>query len=237
MWDFKTNNKLQIGANIAILLGLVMVALQINQANDISSAEFLDAGITAGIDRQLALLGENPNESMYRVLHTPSEAKPEDYFIADLIYETLTAQAQRTIILDQADLYLGSIKGQVRSNYELFACPYGIAYLDQTIENMEKEIEREAQRAAGNTPPPGGGPDGGTAGNNPPPGGTGGVDEALNSVNEEYLVALTRLRALATQAISREDFQRRVDNTNTFLQNGIPRPTRAPRPTNNDNQE
>ena len=133
-----TNNKLQIGANIAILLGLVMVAFQINQANDISSAEFLDTGITADNTRQLSILGENPNESMYRVLHKPHTATPEDYFIADRVYETLIAQIQRSIILSQEDLYLGNVRGLVRANLELFSCPYGIAYLDQFISELEQ---------------------------------------------------------------------------------------------------
>ena len=136
-----TNNKLQIGANIAILLGLVMVAFQINQANDISSAEFLDTGITADNTRQLSILGENPNESMYRVLHKPNTATPEDYFIADRIYETLIAQIQRSIILSQEDLYLGNVRGLVRANLELFSCPYGIAYLDQFISELEMNAD------------------------------------------------------------------------------------------------
>ena len=136
-----TNNKLQIGANIAILLGLVMVAFQINQANDISSAEFLDTGITADNTRQLSILGENPNESMYRVLHKPHTATPEDYFIADRVYETLIAQIQRSIILSQEDLYLGNVRGLVRANLELFSCPYGIAYLDQFISELEMNAD------------------------------------------------------------------------------------------------
>ena len=206
-----TNSKLQIGANIAILLGLVMVAFQINQANDISSAEFLDAGITADNERQLAILGENPNESMYRVLHAPDTATPEDYFIADRVYETLTAQVQRSIMLTEADLYLGSVRGLVRDNHELFACPYGIAYLDQLVNRIERNIN---------------GQNGG--------GGNGGGDRVA-SINEEFVAALRRLRNLASAGYSRGDFNERISATDALIKSGIRR--QRPRTDNNDDNQ
>lgn len=209
MWDSNTNSKLQIGANIAILLGLVMVAFQINQANQISSAEFFDQGITADAERQLALLGENPNESMYRLLHEPDTATPQDYYIADRVYDTLTSQVQRSITLEQADLYLGNVRGLVRANYELFACPYGVAYLEQLINRIENN---EANRSL--TP--------------------NQDDDQVNVINAEFLTAMKRLRELAGNAYNRGEFSRRVENTKRLIENGIPRvERRRPQPENN----
>ncbi|NND82535.1 MAG: hypothetical protein HKN50_08920 [Gammaproteobacteria bacterium] len=141
------NNKLQIAANIGILLGLVMVAFQIQQANKISSAEFLDSAVESSNNRQMALFGENPDAAMARVLYRPADATIDDYFIADRVYEIALGQIFRSGALTDANLNMGSTEGLLNANADFFACPYGLAYLDHWIVRLQDEEAAQFRRA------------------------------------------------------------------------------------------
>ena len=132
----RVGNWLQIGANLGILLGLILVGVQINQSNAIAGAELLHANIESTINREIALFGESANESMHRVLFAPETAKPQDYFVADRVYNTVQKQLVRAILFEQSGLYglgVATPDGFVRNNFRLFACPYGLASIDQAL--------------------------------------------------------------------------------------------------------
>ena len=77
---------LQIAANLGILLGLVMVAIQISQTNSLTGNQLNAGNYETLIGQMIAMAGENPQESMYRVLLEPESATDEDYFVADHLY-------------------------------------------------------------------------------------------------------------------------------------------------------
>ena len=62
------NSWLQIAANLAILGGVGLVLMQIHQANKLTGVQMLDSNLDSGIARELALMGESPNESLFRVM-------------------------------------------------------------------------------------------------------------------------------------------------------------------------
>lgn len=133
----KVAHWLQIVANLGILAGIVLVFVQIRQSNEITGAQLFSDGMESAIARDLALIGETPERSMIQVMYEPETATREDYFVADHIYMAITRQFYRTIVLSEADLY-GTWEGLdtqrfISGNAILFACPYGLAFLDQTI--------------------------------------------------------------------------------------------------------
>ena len=138
----KAASWLQIGANLGILIGLVLVGVQISQSNAIAGAQIFHANIESTINREIALFGESPNESMHRVLFKPESATPEDYFVADRVYNTVQKQLVRAIMFEDAGLYgvgVATPEGFVRNNFRLFACPYGLATIDQAIAFIPKD--------------------------------------------------------------------------------------------------
>jgi hypothetical protein len=57
----KPRDWLQISASVALLLGLILVGIQINQSNAIAGAELLNTNIESTISREIALFGESPD--------------------------------------------------------------------------------------------------------------------------------------------------------------------------------
>jgi hypothetical protein len=67
---------LQIGANFGILAGLILVSAQIVQSNTITGAELFSNNLESTVTRELALVGETPEVSMWRVMFDPEAATP-----------------------------------------------------------------------------------------------------------------------------------------------------------------
>jgi hypothetical protein len=130
---------LQISASVALLLGLILVGIQINQSNAIAGAELLNTNIESTISREIALFGESPDESMHRVLFEPERATTHDYFVAERVYNTIQKQLTRAHLFASAGLYgvgIATPDGFVRGNFRLYACPYGIASIDQVLASL-----------------------------------------------------------------------------------------------------
>ena len=140
----KVGSWLQIGANVGILAGLVLVSVQIIQSNDITGAELFSDNLESTVTRDLALVGETPDESMWRVIHRPDEATPKDYFIANHLYLVILKQLNRANALSDAGLYGTNAnidaRGFASINFHLFSCPYGVAWLDAVLASIPPEI-------------------------------------------------------------------------------------------------
>lgn len=131
---------LQIAANVGILLGLVMVAIQISQTNSLTGYQLNAGNYETHIGQMIAMAGENPQESMYRVLLESESATDKDYFVADHLYSALLAQVHRIVYLSGAGLAGdNNFEGSLRSRSRWFASPYGLAYLDDAIERYPAE--------------------------------------------------------------------------------------------------
>ncbi len=136
-------NWLQIGANLGILAGLILVGFQIAQSNRIAAAQLFGENVESNISSYLALIGETPEQSMVRVLYEPQRATTQDYFVADQVYRVIFRQLTRAVLLSQANLYgtTDAVNPQSfgRLNFALFACPYGLAWLDQMLVALPPE--------------------------------------------------------------------------------------------------
>ena len=136
---------LQVGANVGILAGLILVGVQLRQSNAITGAELFSNNLESTVGRELALIGESPEKSMSRVLFEPDAASREDYFVADRIYSVVIRQLNRAIALSAAGFYGTAegidARGFANINYDMFACPYGLAWLDQLISRFAPDSE------------------------------------------------------------------------------------------------
>ena len=125
---------LQIAGNLAILGGLVLVGIQINQVNELTGVQMVDANMESSIVREIALMGENPNEAMFRVLLQADEATPQDYFVAERV---VMRQILRAIAVRGRGVESLSPEGTAIAGRFLFASPHGRIWLDGNIENLE----------------------------------------------------------------------------------------------------
>lgn len=72
---------LQVGANIGILVGLILVGLQIKQNTDITRAEFTNQLWGSANQMALSLLGENPASTIAKAQKNPSSLTDEEILI------------------------------------------------------------------------------------------------------------------------------------------------------------
>ncbi len=78
MESSKVGSWLQIGANFGILAGLMLVSVQIVQSNAITGAELFSDNLESTVARELALVGEEPEVAMWRVMFDPDHATPQE---------------------------------------------------------------------------------------------------------------------------------------------------------------
>ncbi len=140
MESSKVGSWLQIGANVGILAGLILVSVQIVQSNAITGAELFSDNLESTVTRDLALVGETPNQAMLRVMTEPEKATRNDYFIANHLYLVIIRQLNRASLLSNSGFYGTDdnidAMGFVGINYHLFSCAYGVAWLDQLLDSI-----------------------------------------------------------------------------------------------------
>jgi len=96
----KAANWLQIIGNLGLIIGLVLVAVQIKQNNDLAKAQLLSDGWLAAMQRQTALFGESPAASVARASFTPDQLTDEDLAVLDAVFRSQWVLGLRLTTLD-----------------------------------------------------------------------------------------------------------------------------------------
>ncbi len=105
-------------------------------ANRIAQAEMFSASVDTTISINLEQLGEAPDAAMRRVLYAPRDATEADLFVADRVYDALFRALVRVQVFADLDVYGSAAitpEGFVSTHFEMFACPYGRAWLEQKL--------------------------------------------------------------------------------------------------------
>ena len=128
-----------VGA-FAVVVTLIYLTLQVRQSTVQARLELFSDNLESVVTRELALLGETPELSMSRVLFDPQTATRKDYFVVDRVYSATLFQLRRAMLFADAGFYgtnenVINARGFVKLNYQIFASPYGLAWLDQAAED------------------------------------------------------------------------------------------------------
>jgi len=89
------NRWLSLAANIGVIGGLVLVAVQINQNTQITQAQILNDYYLADMELELAMMGENPVESWVKAVYSPDELTDLDRAILDRFFNYGWVQVRR----------------------------------------------------------------------------------------------------------------------------------------------
>jgi hypothetical protein len=74
---------LTLGANIGVIAGLIMVAVQINQETAITKAQMENDYYIADMALELAMMGENPADSFNKAVYAPDDITTADAAVLD----------------------------------------------------------------------------------------------------------------------------------------------------------
>jgi len=79
----KLGNWLQVGANVGILAGLILVSIQISENTRISKVELTARSFEIAMQHDLTKMGENPADVYARSLNDPESLSTSDIFVLD----------------------------------------------------------------------------------------------------------------------------------------------------------
>lgn len=111
----KLGRWLTLGANIGVIAGLILVAVQINQNTAITKAQMANEYYIADMALELAMMGENPADSFNKAVYAPNEITTVDAAVLDRYFNYGMVQIQRLQKMDELGMaYEG---WQERVNY------------------------------------------------------------------------------------------------------------------------
>ena len=143
-------------ANFGLLVGLILVAVQINQNSELARMQMINEGNVATNQIWAITMGENPTESIAWSFENPEEMSFVDFIVVDTwLYTTMNLfyrnyeLAREGIFEDQdwqkaidvnATWWLGSRFGRTwwKEEARFFFAPEFSAYVDQHLEKPSR---------------------------------------------------------------------------------------------------
>ena len=86
---------LTLAANVGVIAGLILVAVQINQNTAITKAQIANDYYIADMTLELAMMGENPADSFNKAVYAPDEITTADAVVLDRYFNYGMVQIQR----------------------------------------------------------------------------------------------------------------------------------------------
>lgn len=97
----KLGRWLTLAANMGVIAGLILVAVQINQNTAITKAQIANDNYIADMTLELAMMGENPADSFHKAVYTPDELTTADAVVLDRYFNYGMVQIQRLQKMDE----------------------------------------------------------------------------------------------------------------------------------------
>ena len=79
----KLNNWLQVIGNLGLIAGLILVAVQLNQTNQIASLQMMHESWLATQEMYMAMAGDNPSESWAKAVFDPEGLSEQDLVVPE----------------------------------------------------------------------------------------------------------------------------------------------------------
>lgn len=108
----KLNRWLSVGGNFAVLIGLIVVAYQINLETELARVQLFSDATTAINEFNHALLGDNPTEVVAKSMEDPHSLTTAEMQVMDAYLTTALYEIRRLEILQREGLLAeGSMYG------------------------------------------------------------------------------------------------------------------------------
>ena len=95
---------LQITANLGVIGGLILVAVQINQSVEITKAQMINDYHIADMQLEMKMMGEEPIQSWVKAVYSPDDLSEEDRAILDRYFNFGFIQIRRLAEMRQYGL-------------------------------------------------------------------------------------------------------------------------------------
>lgn len=134
----KLGQWLQIGANVGILAGLVLVALQINQASNLLRLQLLYEDDGREIENESTLLGEDPARVIQKAFDEPRALTFAEMRVMESYLYRPLAQLERRF--KARELLGDDWKNDIEDTVWNLGTPFGRAWWDSVRDSTHPEI-------------------------------------------------------------------------------------------------
>ena len=97
----KINRWLTLAANVGVIAGLVLVAVQIRQNTEITKAQIANDYFLSDMALELAMMGENPAQAWNKAVYEPDSLTTEDAVVLDRYFNYGLVQIHRLQEMDK----------------------------------------------------------------------------------------------------------------------------------------
>jgi len=97
MKRFDIGQTINTFANIGVLIGLILVAVQINQSTGIAEAQLTNDYYLADMELELSMMGDAPVDSFVRAVYDPDQIDQRDAAVLDRYFNYGLVQLNRLI--------------------------------------------------------------------------------------------------------------------------------------------
>ena len=148
----------QLITNIAIIAGLVLLIYELNQSRDLARAQVVDSLYGAAVDRNLAVLGESPEQALARSIFAPDEITQSDAVVLSQYYTALLVSWLRNKdergagyfgrayeeVIESEAYFLNTIPGRKWwDSIREFQDPQLSAAVDRALQNLSPAQQRK----------------------------------------------------------------------------------------------
>ena len=103
----KVNSWLSLGANIGVVIGLLLVAFQINQDAELTRAQLFSDHTDSRRDWSQAMMGASPMEIVAKSIERPEDLDLAELQVMDMYFIAAINELRRLEVLNQAGLDVG----------------------------------------------------------------------------------------------------------------------------------
>ena len=100
MTENRLFNIIQMGTGIALVIGLVLVFVELQQAKSLTLAQLTSDGYSEAMEEFRVLMGENPAPVIAKSCFAPDDLTPEEYVVLTAFYSGRIAQISRLRVLE-----------------------------------------------------------------------------------------------------------------------------------------
>lgn len=104
----KANSWLGLGANVGVVIGLFLVAFQINQETELAKAQLFSNHTDSRREWNQAMMGENPMEVVAKSIERPHDLTLAELHMMDMYFVAAINELRRLEVLKAAGLDVGA---------------------------------------------------------------------------------------------------------------------------------
>ena len=146
MGSEKLGRWLTLGANIGVIAGLILVAVQINQNTAITKAQMANDYYIADMALELAMMGENPADSFNKAVYAPDDITTADAAVLDRYFNYGMVQIQRLQKMDELGMAYEGWRERVNYLRWHFGNEVGQRWWSEVKEDYPEEFREYVDR-------------------------------------------------------------------------------------------